>query len=61
MSPAGITIGHFMDVRTLGPVLYTIKVACKIFVQDNCTLFDGGVLCPFSIKNVTYKFADLLV
>ena len=60
MSPAGIIIGLFSDVRALGPAFSKAKVDGKRFVLDKFTLFHGGVFFPFRINNFTHKFADLL-
>ena len=61
MSPAGISIGLYTDVRALGPALYCIKFDCKIFVFDKFTWFNGGVYFLIRIKNVAFEFVVLLV
>jgi hypothetical protein len=61
VSPAGVTIGIFTDVRAIGPVLYCIKVGWKRFVLDKITLFNGGVYFLMRIKNVAFEFELLYV
>ena len=61
MSPAGVTIGLFTDVRALEPAFSILKVDRKRFVLEKLTLFHEGDFFPFRIKNLTHKFADLIV
>ncbi len=61
MSPAGVTIGLFTDVRAPRPALFILKGDEKRFILDKFTLFNGGGFFQFRIKNVTHKFADFLV
>ena len=61
MSPAGVTIGLFTDVRALATALSTLKIDGKRFVLDKFILFHEGGFFPFRINNVTIKFADLLL
>ncbi len=61
VSPAGITIRIFTDVRALGPVLSCIKVDWKSFVLDQFKLFHGGVYFLIMKKNVALEFEFLYV
>ncbi len=61
MSPVGVTIGLFTDVRALALALSTLKVDGKRFVLDKFTLFHEGGFFLVRIDDVTHKLANLLV
>ncbi len=61
MSPVGVTIGLFTDVRALGPAFYTLKIYGKRFVLDKFKLFHGGFYFLIMKKNVASEFAVLLI